>query len=136
MQTDTPLDNYLRGDEAALTDQQKRGMDIFNGKAGCLQCHNGALATDEKFYNVGVPPLQRWEQDGLAQITFRFELYAKGSYEEMYRTTKADPGLYFRTKNKWDKGKFRTPSLRYTQYTAPYMHNGDDRHTGRSRQLL
>ena len=42
----------------------------------------------------------------------------------MYRSTKDDPGLYFRTKEKADKGKFRTPSLRYTKYTAPYMHNG------------
>ncbi len=37
---------------------------------------------------------------------------------------KDDPGLYFRTKEKSDMGKFRTPSLRYTLYTAPYMHNG------------
>ncbi len=37
---------------------------------------------------------------------------------------KADSGLYFRTKNKWDQGKFRTPPLRYVKYTPPYMHNG------------
>jgi cytochrome c peroxidase len=42
----------------------------------------------------------------------------------MYRTIKDDAGLYYRTKQKADKGKFRTPSLRYTIYTAPYMHNG------------
>lgn len=124
LQFDTPLDKYLQGDKSALTDQQARGMDIFTGKAGCIQCHNGALISDEQYYNIGVPPAKRWEEDGLAQITFRFELYAKGSNEELYRTAKADPGLYFRTKNEWDKGKFRTPSLRYTVYTAPYMHNG------------
>ncbi len=124
VQTDTPLDKYLEGDKSALSEEQVRGMDLFNGKAGCIQCHNGPLASDQKYYNIGVPPSERWEEDGLAQVTFRFELYAKGSTEEMYRTTKADPGLYFRGKNKWDKGKFRTPSLRYTAYTAPYMHNG------------
>ena len=42
----------------------------------------------------------------------------------MYRTIKDDAGLYYRTKEKADMGKFRTPSLRYTVYTAPYMHNG------------
>ena len=124
VQRDTPLDKYLQGDKAALSEQQVRGMDLFNGKAGCIQCHNGALATDEHYYNIGVPPSTRWEEDGLAQVTFRFELYAKGSNEELYRTAKADPGLYFRSKNEWDKGKFRTPSLRYTMHTAPYMHNG------------
>ncbi|MBE9561908.1 MAG: cytochrome-c peroxidase [Proteobacteria bacterium] len=124
VQRDTPLDKYLMGDKSALSDQQLRGMDVFNGKAGCIQCHNGELASDDHYYNIGIPYAKRWEEDGLAQITFRFELYAKGSNEELYRKTKADPGLYFRSKNEWDKGKFRTPSLRYTMYTAPYMHNG------------
>ena len=124
VQRDTPLDQYLLGDKEALTEQQVRGMALFNGKAGCIQCHNGALASDQHYYNIGVPYAKRWEEDGLAQITFRFEYYAKGSTEEVYRSSKADAGLYFRTKNVWDKGKFRTPSLRYTMYTAPYMHNG------------
>lgn len=124
VQKDTPLDRYLKGDKKALSAQQVRGKVLYEGKANCIACHNGSLASNEKFYNIGVPPALRWEEDGLAQITFRFELYAKGSTEEMYRKTKADPGLYFRGKNKWDMGKFRTPSLRYTKYTPPYMHNG------------
>ena len=124
VQTDTPFDEYMRGDDAALTEAQKRGLDLFAGKADCIACHNGALLSDEQYYNLGVPPYAGWEDDELAQITFRFELYAKGSTEQMYRTTKDDPGLYFRTKDARHKGKFRTPSLRYTKYTYPYMHNG------------
>jgi len=124
VQTDTPFDNYMRGDEDALSAQQKRGLDLFRGKAGCMECHNGPLLTDEKYYNLGVPPLDEWEGDGLKQVTYRYEMYAKGSTEDFYRHSKDDPGFYFRTKQKADKGKFRTPSLRYTKYTAPYMHNG------------
>jgi cytochrome c peroxidase len=124
VQRDTPLDKYLLGDKSALSEEQVRGKALFEGKAGCIQCHNGALATDENYYNIGVPGVKRWEEDGLAQITFRFEIYAKGASEEMYRTIKDDPGAYFRGKNKWDMGKFRTPSLRYAVYTAPYMHSG------------
>jgi cytochrome c peroxidase len=121
---DTPLDLYLGGDKDALSDEQVAGMELFNGKAGCIQCHNGAQATDEKYYNIGVPPAERWEDDGLAQVTFRYEIFAKGVTQDMYRKLKDDPGLYFRTKEKADMGKFRTPPLRYTAYTAPYMHNG------------
>lgn len=124
VQTDTPFDDYMRGDDDALSDQQKRGLDLFAGKAGCSACHNGALLTNEAYYNIGVPPYDGWDDDALAQITFRYELYAKGVTEDMYRSTKDDPGLYFRTKQKADKGKFRVPSLRYTKYTYPYMHNG------------
>ncbi len=121
---DTPVDRYLKGDKSALNKEQVRGMKLFNGKANCVTCHSGELATDQRFYNLGVPPAERWEDDGLAQITFRYELYAKGVTQDMYRHTKDDPGLYFRTKQTSDKGKFRTAPLRYTKYTAPYMHNG------------
>lgn len=124
VQTDTPFDTYMRGDDDALTDQQKRGLELFTGKANCVTCHSGPMLTNEAYYNIGVPPYDGWEDDPIAQITFRFELYAKGVTEDMYRTTKDDPGLYFRTKQKDDKGKFRVPSLRYTAYTYPYMHNG------------
>ena len=121
---DTPVDKYLAGDKSALTEEQVAGMELFNGKAGCIQCHNGAQATDENYYNLGVPPAERWEEDGLAQVSFRYEIYAKGVTQEMYRKLKDDPGLYFRTKEPDHMGKFRTPPLRYTLYTAPYMHNG------------
>lgn len=124
VQRDAPIDKYLQGDKTTLSAQQLRGKALFEGKANCIACHNGPLASDQKYYNIGVPPALRWEEDGLAQITFRFEYYAKGANEELYRTAKADAGLYFRSKNEWDKGKFRTPTLRYTQYTTPYMHNG------------
>ncbi|MCP4128166.1 MAG: cytochrome-c peroxidase [Gammaproteobacteria bacterium] len=121
---EAPLDKYLKGDKAALDEQQLKGKALFEGKAGCIQCHNGALVTDSDFHNIGVPPNKRWEEDGLAQITFRFEQYAKGQTQEGYRKAKSDWGFYYRGKNKWDRGKFRTPSLRYVAYTAPYMHNG------------
>ncbi len=124
VQRDTPLDRYLLGDETALAEQQVRGKALFEGKAGCLQCHNGPLASDEKYYNIGVPSQPRWENEALAQITFRFELYGKGVSENQYRKLKADPGAYFRGKIPSMQGIFRTPSLRYTKYTAPYMHNG------------
>lgn len=124
VQRDTPFDQYMNGSMSALTSEQKKGLALFRGKGGCIECHNGALLSDEKYYNLGVPRHEAWADDALKQITFRYEIFAKGVTEKMYRVTKDDPGMYFRTKEKRDKGKFRTPSLRYTKYTAPYMHNG------------
>jgi cytochrome c peroxidase len=124
VQTNTPFDKFMRGDKGALNAAQKRGMKLFTGKANCIECHNGAFFTDQKYYNLGVPPAEDWLTNPVDQITFRYEQYAKGVTEKMYRTIKDDAGLYYRTKQAVDKGKFRTPSLRYLNYTAPYMHNG------------
>jgi cytochrome c peroxidase len=120
----TPFDKYMRGDKKALSAQQVRGLKLFQGKANCIECHNGPLLTDQKYYNLGLPRVEEWSENGMAQITFRYEQYAKGVTEKLYRTIKDDAGLYYRTKQKSDMGKFRTPPLRYTAYTAPFMHGG------------
>ena len=52
---DTPVDRYLSGDKDALSDEQVAGMELFNGKAGCIQCHNGALATDRSTTTLAFP---------------------------------------------------------------------------------
>ncbi|NNF80500.1 MAG: cytochrome-c peroxidase, partial [Rhizobiales bacterium] len=92
VQTDTPFDKYMRGDNKALNAAQKRGLALFTGKAGCVQCHSGALLSNEKYYNLGLPPYDGWETDPVAQITYRFEIYAKGVTEDKYRKLKDDPG--------------------------------------------
>src|SRR3989338_7551093 len=123
-QTDTPFDRFMKGDKNAISEKAKKGKALFEGKANCLECHNGPMLTDEKFYDIGVPDPREFEEDGINQVTFRFQNYAKGSQEEDYRTAKSDYGIYFKQKRKEDKGKFRIAPLRYLKYTAPYMHNG------------
>ncbi len=119
-----PVDRFVQGDKAAISDAAKRGLALFQGKAGCIACHNGALLSDQRFYNTGVPENPVFKEDPLYQITFRWELYQKGIDEKTYRVGNVDHGLYYRTLNPKDIGKFRTPSLREINYTAPYMHNG------------
>ena len=125
VQRDTPLDRYLQGEADAMSAAAVEGMQLFQGKAECIRCHNGLLLTDQKYYNLGVPDNPAFEEDPLKQITFRYEQYAKGVSEEIYRKTKTDLGLYYRSKRDEDMGKFRAPMLRYLEYTAPYMHNGN-----------
>lgn len=119
-----PFDRYVKGDKKALSDNQLRGMKLFSGKAGCIQCHNGPLASNQKFYDIGLPDFPGFKDDALSQVTHRWEHYQKGVSEEKYRHADKDYGLYFKTKAPKDIGKFRVPSLREVKYTAPYMHNG------------
>ena len=119
-----PFDRFAKGDKNALNDAQKRGMALFNGKAGCIGCHNGPLASDQKFYRTGVPTRDEFTATAEAQITFRWEVYQKGVDEKTYRTAAIDHGLFYVTKRPEDIGRWRTPSLRELKYTGPYMHNG------------
>lgn len=95
--TNSPFDRFIAGDKAALSDSARRGLELFQGKARCVLCHNGPNFTDNKFHNIGVP------QTG---------------------PLKEDPGRYTVTKREADRGAFKTPSLRSVALTAPYMHTG------------
>lgn len=120
----TPFDRFLKGDPSALSPAAKRGYHLFQGKAGCISCHNGPLASDDNYYAIGVPQNPGFLTSPIKQITFRYELAAKGVPQNIYRSAFTDDGLYYVTKREADRGKFRTPSLRGLTHTAPYMHNG------------
>lgn len=102
---DSPFDAYLNGDQAALNDAQKAGLDLFYGKAGCSSCHSGSLLTDQKFYALMLPhfgPGRTRQWDTIVRDVGR--MAASDRLEDAYR--------------------FRTPSLRNVALTAPYGHNG------------
>ena len=49
-----PFDRWIEGEEDAISPEAKRGFALFNGRAGCAQCHTGWNFTDNKFHNLGV----------------------------------------------------------------------------------
>ena len=54
---EAPWQEWLRGNRDALTDEQKRGAQLFFGKAGCYRCHNGPALNGNDFYALGVNDL-------------------------------------------------------------------------------
>ena len=121
---DSPFDEYLAGDKDALSDDAKKGLALFQGKARCIACHNGPLMSDEDYHFLDLPQNKLFEKDPLRQVALRYQHYIRGVPEEVYRNADSDLGLYYTTKKDSDRGRFRAPSLRYLEYTAPYMHNG------------
>ena len=69
----SPFDRFLAGDKDALSDDAKRGLELFRGDAGCIECHSGPLLSDGKFYRLGVS----FKDEGRAEIT--------GKKEDRYR---------------------------------------------------
>lgn len=118
----SPLDRFLKGDKSALSSDAKKGIALFQGKAGCVNCHSGALLSDGKFHAVGAPENAKMITDPLRHVTYRRFLKTLGVGN--YMNIREDVGLYAVTKNPRDKGKFLTPSLREVAQTAPYMHGG------------
>ncbi|WP_316014071.1 cytochrome-c peroxidase [Roseobacter sp. HKCCA0434] len=102
---DAPYDRFLAGDETALTDPQRRGLDLFFGAAGCGDCHSGPLLTDQQFHALALPHFGPGR-------TRRFDPYAR------------DVGRMGESDRIEDAYRFRTPSLRNVALTAPYGHNG------------
>lgn len=49
-----PFDQFMAGNKAAMSPSAIRGMDLFKGKAGCAECHDGSNFTDNSFHNIGV----------------------------------------------------------------------------------
>lgn len=49
----SPFDRYLQGDKKALSDEAKRGLDLFVGEADCVRCHHGPLLSDGEYYRLG-----------------------------------------------------------------------------------
>jgi cytochrome c peroxidase len=99
---DARIDDYLGGDEGALDESERRGLEVFREAGKCADCHllqsagwPQPLLSDFGYDNLGAP--QRGEKD---------------------------PGLGGVTKVPGELGQFRAPTLRNIALTAPYMHNG------------
>lgn len=59
------FDRYLMGDKQALTAEEKRGLELFQGDAGCVECHHGPLLSDGKYYRLGLAS----RDEGRAAVT-------------------------------------------------------------------
>ena len=98
--TDSPFDRYVKGDQTALTEMEKQGLEIFNGKAHCSACHWGSNFTDGRFHHIGVKPDD---------------------------PSKPDRGRFEITKDPKDMFGFKTSTIRDVSLRAPYLHNGSEK---------
>jgi len=117
-----PIDRFLNGDKTALSEDARKGYEIFTGKGRCAECHYGVNLSDDKFYALNVPENPSLMNDPRVNATMRF--VAKVYHYKDYKDLKEDPGRYLITKKSEDWKAFKTPPLREVSKTAPYMHNG------------
>lgn len=101
---DTAWDRAQNGDESAMTDEQKEGWELFQGKAGCVACHGPPFFSSAMgipngvYYNVGIGTQVKKDE--------------------------VDVGRMSVTKEETDWAAFKPPSLRNVSKSAPYFHDG------------
>jgi cytochrome c peroxidase len=129
-----PFDRFISGDTQAITAAQKRGWELFRGKAQCIACHTFAASspffTDFKFHNTGIATRDRH----FGHLATRAgEIVARSSNKQRALDLLAhtdgfsELGRFLVTKQAKDIGAFKTPSLRDVELTAPYMHNAAEK---------
>jgi cytochrome c peroxidase len=148
---DSPFDRFMEGNSNALSVQQKQGKALFEGKAGCINCHVGAEFTaasvnhvqdervdhltlgsggeavyDNGFNNIGVRPtledLGVGAKDPFGHPLSESRLAQQGLFESLLNATPNDTvGADERIAA---DGAFKTPGLRNVELTGPYFHNG------------
>jgi cytochrome c peroxidase len=104
---DTKFDKFKAGDQSALTEQQKKGWELFSGpKANCHSCHTPPFFSDA--YTAA---------EGAYHNTGR-------GFDEGKKPDEIDVGREKVSSSPSDHGAFKTPTLRNVSNSAPYFHNG------------
>jgi len=105
---DAPIDRFARGDEGALTEDQRRGLDVFVSKGRCARCH--------------VPPFF----GGSRPLDFAVPVFAVIGVpaSPAGRVLDPDRGRALHTHRAADEHAFKTPTVRDVARTAPYFHHG------------
>jgi cytochrome c peroxidase len=130
-----PFDVFVEGlrendpeKQAALSPAARRGLELFDGKAGCRICHHGPMFSDLEFHNILVPPLDDeldldpGRADGLTHLlNDRFNGMGPFS-DETGGEVELKLGYLIEAPENF--AAFKTPSLRNVARTAPYMHQG------------
>lgn len=97
-----PFDQFIRGNEEAITAEEKAGYEIFKSY-GCISCHQGINVGGNLFQKFGIfnPNITAYNPDNIGDL-----------------------GRFNVTQDEKDRYVFRVPSLRNVELTAPYFHNG------------
>jgi cytochrome c peroxidase len=114
-------DEYVEGDADALSEQQVDGMQKFK-ELGCASCHSGPAFNGPQWK---VATGEREEGNGYYERLGVFESANArcANYVEEYNLF-ADSGRADVTGESADEHVFKVPTLRNTEITAPYFHNG------------
>ena len=108
MSNEAPFQDWLKGDNDAMTDNQKKGALLFFGQANCVACHTGPALNDMDFHALGMTDMET------SATTYIGPDHTMANY-----------GRASFTRNPEDKFKFKTPQLYNLKDSQFYGHGGN-----------
>jgi cytochrome c peroxidase len=125
-----PFDDFIAGDDCAMSPAEQRGAQLFIGKARCVGCHSSPDFSDDRFHNLGVPQtgehVPTIDAGRFGNVTALLNspfnsasVYSDDPAEGQRRLAGLTIPMPDAT-----LGAFRTAGLRGVAETAPYMHSG------------
>jgi cytochrome c peroxidase len=103
------FDNWLKGDDNALTKEELEGYKLFK-TSGCTTCHNGESLGGNSYRKMGLV--------------------------EPYKTPNPAKGVETITGKVTDRFIFKVPTLRNVQLTYPYFHDGEAQTLGQAVEIM
>ncbi|MFK7935038.1 MAG: cytochrome-c peroxidase [Saprospiraceae bacterium] len=107
MANESPWQKYLRGELAAMTDQEKRGASLFLGKAECGTCHTGPALNSMEFHALGMHDLYTCPEEIFMSNPNQADHLGRGGF----------------TGNKDEEFQFKVPQL-YNLKDSPFYGHG------------
>ncbi|HWV73172.1 MAG TPA: cytochrome c peroxidase [Pseudosphingobacterium sp.] len=104
------FDRYMLGDHQQLNELEKKGFNLFMGKAKCATCHFVPL-----FNGTPAPLFDKSETEVLG---------VPSKPDTVHAVVDGDKGRFLLSPYDQYMYSFKTPTLRNIAETAPYMHNG------------
>lgn len=103
------FDLWLKGDQSAITAQEKSGYQLFK-ESGCVACHNGPAVGGTMFQKMGLV--------------------------KKYETANPAQGRFDVTGNEADRHSFKVPTLRNVELTYPYFHDGQAKTLAKAVEIM
>ncbi len=108
------FDLYVRNESNQITESAKQGFNLFMGKAACGTCHFAPS------FSGLVPPYYSESESEVLGVTVTFDTISPLLDPDLGRIQNGrarDEVIHF-------AHSFKTPTIRNSKLTGPYMHNG------------
>ncbi len=102
-----PFQAWLKGDQNALSEQEKRGAILFFDKANCASCHDGPALNKMEFHALAMDDLDACPEETFNTFSMGEVQLGRGAF----------------TGNEEDNYKFKTPQL-YNLADSPFYGHG------------